>query len=93
MDVRLHQVTQRLVHQAMALDLFQSRKSRRHDEQPEVAASVASPGVSGVAVALIHDFDQLGLKRSVESPADFLFAAARAHLGSTRRKGDTSTSS
>jgi len=73
MDGVLHEIAQRLVHQAVASNGRLARERARDDAQPPVrAAALAVARMPAVALALVLERDELGLERG-EAAADLLF--------------------
>ena len=88
MDIRLEQVTQRLVDEPVAGDAGQPFEVRGVNSNPEMAAAVAGASVADMQVAFVSHFEKAWLERSTEALLDQLNAPL-GH-GSTWIKGLTS---
>jgi hypothetical protein len=88
MDIGLHQIAERGVHGAMARQRCLAIKRCAHDAHAEVASSVTSAGVTGMAMALVLDHEFKRHERSGQACPDLLDPIAQ---GSTLRNGRTLT--
>lgn len=74
MDVGLHQCAQRCIDHAMALDGLLTGELVRANSHLKMASAVASPGVSGVTVAVVDDVELIRLERRFESASNQRYA-------------------
>lgn len=94
MNVRDHQVPKRVIHQAVLSETAQASEAGRGDSNVKVAPSVTRTNVAGMEVALVGDFQNLGLKRcrqTISDRRDPLGGRAGSH-GITCTNGFTLTS-
>lgn len=95
MDVVLHELAEGLVDEPMTAQRGQAGELAGDDVDPEVTLAFACPGVADVQVALVGNFEFLGLQRVLEPRADqpdapVCVSRALVH-GSTCLKGLTCT--
>lgn len=70
MDVGLHQRAERSIDHPVALDGFFAGEVARANADVEVAAAIASTGMTGVTATVVDDLELVGLERGLEAPAD-----------------------
>ncbi len=90
MDAALHEIANRLMNQAMTSDGILSGKGGRGDGQAKVTAFLC-PGVAGVAMRFVLDFKLRGSECRETLAQQFQGGGMIDQLGSTLRKGLTST--
>jgi hypothetical protein len=78
MDVSLEHLVECFIDEAMPLDSAKSGKSRRNEIYPEMPHSGGRPGVTGMKVTLVDNFQMFRLEGSCE----YLFNSGSAvHVG------------
>ena len=91
MDVRLHQVPERLEYHSLPLQGPDMPEPVRNDSHLEVTPAIGGAGVATVPVALVNQFQLLGFKSGFQ-PSTYQAKPCLAH-GRTCLKGCTSTDS
>jgi len=79
MNVSLHHVAQRAVHELMTLNRAQTFEILRNDSYTIMSATVASPRVPGMQVAVVGHFDPIGVQLITQQLANAI--GSRARLG------------
>jgi hypothetical protein len=59
----LHQISQSIIHEAMAANARGAREARAHEAQCVMAAASRGTGVSGMQRAVVHDLEVERLER------------------------------
>ena len=80
-NVRLHQLAQRAIHELVTLQSAQPGESGGDDAHAEMPSAVARAGVAGVPVAVVDEFDLIG-RAARAAAADDAFARERVADGS-----------
>src|SRR5690554_2444492 len=66
-NIRLHEIAERLIDHSMALEGVGARKALRHDPDLEVPASVPGSGMADVQVALVDDVQLFRQERRLQA--------------------------
>jgi hypothetical protein len=93
-NVRDHQVPERVIHQAVLGETAQTVEAGGADSNVKVAPSISRTSVAGMEVALVGHFQQLGFKYGCQAFADRHDPLARRAVchGMTCTNGFTPTS-
>jgi hypothetical protein len=70
MNIRLHEGTQGVVHHPVAPDGRFPGKRVGYDRDSEMSAAIACPGMAGMKMAFVLDFEQFRLEGVQQPPPD-----------------------
>jgi hypothetical protein len=87
MNVRLHEGAQGVVHHPVAPDGRLAGKGFSHHGYPEMSAAVPGPGMAGMKMALILDFEQFrleGIQQALPDDLNSLFVQLIHPFGKRR---------